>query len=446
VPAVLKARVVVVGLGPAGPELCNSATLEAIERVPVRFVRTNRHASVGVLGDDVVSFDDLYERAASFDEVYRGVVEALVQAAVEHGEVLYAVPGSPRVAERSVQLLAADPRVDTDIVPALSFLDLAWVRLGIDPLDEGVRVVDGRSFAVDAAGSRGPLLVAQCDSRHVLSEIKLAVEEPPEQPVIVLQRLGLSDEHRFEVAWDDLDRMIDPDHLTTLYLPRFRAPVAPEFVRFDEQVRILRAECPWDAEQTHESLRRHLLEETYEVLEAIDTVTEAERADDDERLDDAYAHLEEELGDLLYQVFFHAVLAAENGRFTVADVARGIHDKLERRHPHVFGDLRAASSDEVLANWEQLKKDEKGRTSVMDGIPIALPALAYAAKVLGKAGVASIDVETEGDDDEIGAELLRIVARAREAGVDPEAALRRTAARFVERFREHEADDGMNEA
>ncbi|HEX7096390.1 MAG TPA: MazG nucleotide pyrophosphohydrolase domain-containing protein [Acidimicrobiales bacterium] len=431
-------RVVVVGLGPAGPELCTAATLDAIARVPVRFARTSRHPSVSVLGDGYIAFDDLYEVAASFDEVYRNIVERLVAAAAEHDEVLYAVPGSPRVAERSVQLLAADPRVHTEVLPALSFLDLAWVRLGVDPLARGVRIVDGRSFTTDAAGATGPLMVAQCDARHVLSEIKLAVEEPPDAPVVVLQRLGLPDERQFEVAWDDLDRRIDPDHLTSLYVPELRTPVAAELVRFDEQVRILRAECPWDAEQTHASLRRHLLEETYEVLEAIDAVTAAE-PHGGEALDDAYAHLEEELGDLLYQVFFHSVLAAENGRFTIADVARGIHDKLERRHPHVFGDLRVASSDDVRANWEQLKKAEKGRTSVMDGIPKGLPALAYASKVLGKAAGRLEPADAPSDD--IGAELLRLVARARRAGVDAESALREAVTAFAQRFRELEAQD-----
>jgi uncharacterized protein YabN with tetrapyrrole methylase and pyrophosphatase domain len=186
-----------------------------------------------------------------------------------------------------------------------------------------------------------------------------------------------------------------------------------------------------------------LLEETYEVLEAIDAVAAASGEGglpdgDEERLDDAYAHLEEELGDLLYQVFFHSVLAAENGRFTVADVARGIHDKLERRHPHVFGDLHAASSDEVLSNWEQIKKAEKGRDSVMDGIPKALPALAYAYKVLGKAQGA-VDVPDTPATDDIGAQLLALVAKARDADVDPEDALRRSAAEFVERFRAQEA-------
>jgi tetrapyrrole methylase family protein/MazG family protein len=428
-------RVVVVGLGPAGTELVTAGTLDAIVRVAHRYVRTMRHPSVGVLGERVTSFDSLYESAPSFDEVYRNIVEVLVAAAEQHGEVLYAVPGSPRVAERSVALLCADGRVSVEVLPALSFLDLAWVQLGVDPLTAGVKVVDGRAFAVEAAGEAGPLLVAQCDARHVLSEIKLSVEEAGDKQVVVLQRLGLPDERVVTVPWDELDRAVDPDHLTSLYIPALRAPVAAEFVRFDDQVRILREECPWDAEQTHESLRRHLLEETYEVLEAIDAVAAAQQLGDEAALDHAYTQLEEELGDLLYQVFFHSVLAAENGRFTVADVARGIYDKLEHRHPHVFGTLHAATSDDVLANWEQIKKAEKGRTSVMDGIPSALPALAYASKVLGKSRGAAIDIAATDTEGEIGRELFGVVQRARAADVDPEDALRRYAAAFVERFR-----------
>jgi tetrapyrrole methylase family protein/MazG family protein len=439
-------RVVVIGLGPAGPDLLTAATVDAIDRAHTRFVRTLRHPAASVLGDAVTSFDDLYESAANLDDVYRGIVDALVDAAGRAGEVLYAVPGSPRVAERSVELLCADGRVDVEVLPAMSFLDLAWVRLGVDPLAAGVRIVDGRAFAVDAAGSTGPLLVGQCDARHVLSEIKLSVEEEPREPVTVMQRLGLPDERVFRVAWPDLDRAVDPDHLTSIYVPALASPVAAAFARFDEQVRILRAECPWDAEQTHESLRAHLLEEAYEVLDAIDSLATAQADGDDDGLDDGYAQLEEELGDLLYQVFFHAVLAAENGRFDVADVARTIHEKLERRHPHVFGDLHAASSDDVLANWEQIKKDEKGRASVMDGIPASLPALLFASKVLGKAGDFAADPaapEDNADDDAeraVGAELFGLVARARDAGVDAEAALRRATAAYVARYRAHEAD------
>src|SRR5205823_5617831 len=147
------------------------------------------------------------------------------------------------------------------------------------------------------------------------------------------------------------DRAVEPDHLSALWIPELAAPVGQELVRFAELVRTLRIRCPWDREQTHETLTRHLLEETYEVLEAI------------EGLPGSYPHLEEELGDLLFQVVFHATLAAEEGEFTLADVARGIHDKLVRRHPHVFGDVDADSADAVVANWEEIKRVEKGRAS-----------------------------------------------------------------------------------
>ncbi|CAB4734522.1 MAG: nucleotide pyrophosphohydrolase [Actinobacteria bacterium] len=423
----------VVGLGPAGPDLLTQGTIEQIDRAAHRYVRTTRHPAASAV-PDAVSFDALYEQAASFDDVYQGIVEALVEAAATHGEVLYAVPGSPRVAERSVELLCADHRVDVEVHASLSFLDLAWVRLGVDPLAVGVRIVDGRSFLVEAAGSRGPLLVAQCDARHVLSDIKLAVEKPPSARVTVVQRLGEPDERIFTVAWDDLDRSFEPDHLTSLYIPELAEPVAAAFARFDEQVRVLRAECPWDAEQTHHSLRRHLLEETYEVLEALD-----ELADDPE---DGYLHLEEELGDLLYQVFFHSVIAAEHGMFTVADVATGIFDKLERRHPHVFGAVEASTTDDVRANWEAIKRAEKQRSSAMDGLPVGLPALAFAAKVLSKAGSFDAGIDHPVDDEtRFGAELLAVVVRARAAGVDAEQALRRTASMVVAAYR---AAEGAN--
>ncbi len=185
---------------------------------------------------------------------------------------------------------------------------------------------------------------------------------------------------------------VEPDHLTSLWVPRLAAPVAAELVALDELVRTLRQRCPWDRRQTHASLGRHLLEESYEVLEAIDGLAAVDadlaRAPPGPRWtgrEAAVADLEEELGDLLFQVYFHATLAAEEGRFTLADVARGIHDKLVSRHPHVFGDVTAETADDVAANWEAIKKVEKGRSSVTEGIPAALPSLALAAKLQRKA-------------------------------------------------------------
>jgi MazG family protein len=208
---------------------------------------------------------------------------------------------------------------------------------------------------------------------------------------------------------------------------------------FAEVVRRLRAECPWDREQTHASLRRHLLEESYEVLEAIDHV--------DVEAGTGFEHLEEELGDLLFQVVFHATLAAEAGQFTLADVARTVHDKLVVRHPHVFGDVTAADAEAVMATWEQRKKVEKGRSSVFDGIPGNLPSLLFAYKVQRKAASVGVDVPAPDvleparldDGDAVGSALFAVVAAARRLDVDPETALRSAAARFLDEARAVEA-------
>jgi XTP/dITP diphosphohydrolase len=175
----------------------------------------------------------------------------------------------------------------------------------------------------------------------------------------------------------------------------------------------LRAECPWDREQTHRSLATYLLEETYEVLEALDT------GDRD--------HLREELGDLLLQVYFHARIASEDEEgFDIDDVAGGIADKLVYRHPHVFAGLEVADADEVDRNWDRLKAAEKQRASVLEGIPAALPALAYADKVVGRlAKAGALDDEPAATPSaDVGERLLGLVREARAHGVDPEQALR----------------------
>ncbi|MDE0236290.1 MAG: SAM-dependent methyltransferase [bacterium] len=435
------AKVIVAGLGPAGPELITGAVVDAISQTSRRFVRTRRHLAAAAV-EPAESFDDLYDRASSFEEVYRAIVDRLA-AEAEHGheDVLYAVPGSPLVAERTVELLRAESGVELEVLAGLSFADLAWDRLGVDPLAAGVRLVDGRRFAVDAAGERGPLLVAQCDAAHVLSEVKLAALDSLDRsaaarahpPVVVLQRLGLPDEQVFEVAWADLDHEVDPDHLTSLYVPELGAPIAGEVARFADLAIELRRRCPWDREQTHQSLRGHLLEETYEVLEALDGV-------DPDTLS-GYEELEEELGDLLYQIVFHSVLAAEAGQFTLADVARGIHDKLKSRHPHVFGTpdsdlIEVEDSDEVLVNWEAIKRDQKGRSSVMDGIPPGLPALLFADKVIHKAR--SVGVVPDVDTATVAGRLYDAVLAAQTAGLDAESELRTFANAVGEQIRARE--------
>lgn len=443
-------KIVICGLGPGGDGDVTEATVAAIERCPIRYLRTSRHPTAHRV-PKAKSFDEVYESLDTFADVYSAIADELKAAASEHGEILYAVPGSPLVLERTVRNLGAqaklDPALELELVPSLSFLDLVWARLGIDPVDDGVRLVDGHRFTEQAAGERGPLLVAHTHANWVLSDIKLAVDAGDEQSAILCKGLGTPQEQIVEVRWPDLDRTLEADHLTSVYIPTLASPVASELMASVELMHRLRQDCPWDQQQTHESLRRHLLEEAYEVLEAIDGVDPASGT--------GYEDLEEELGDLWFQILFHAELAGEAGQFTIADVARSVHDKLVSRHPHVFGDSSVNDAAEVLANWEVAKIAEKGRTSVMDGIPKTLPALTLAEKVLKKAARASAPVteiadaksrkglSDSPDEGEVGALLMAVVEQARAAGIDPEGALRATAAEARTRFMTQESNGAV---
>jgi tetrapyrrole methylase family protein/MazG family protein len=455
-------KIIIVGLGPGDERFITAHTLSVIEAVPTRFVRTSRHPCAHLV-TGAQSFDHLYEQADSFDEVYRDIASHLLTQADQGHDVLYAVPGSPLILERTVAALRSQHPQRCVIHPAISFLDLLYDRLGIDPVETGVKLVDGHQFAVAAAGYSGPMIVAHTHADWVLSEIKLAVEDADgSEPVAICQRLGTPEEQILWTTWEDLDRSVSADHLTSVWIPRLGQPVGAEYLRFHELTRTLREQCPWDIEQTHQSLIPHLIEETYEVVDAIGGLN-PEDPDTDE-------HLIEELGDLLYQIEFHARIAEEQGRFTIADVARGIHDKLVRRHPHVFppaeNDLSTAAtslidhpadSASVLANWEEIKKAEKGRTSVFEGIPTGLPALAYARKLQSKAAkmgfdwpdrhgplakiaeeTAEVEAAVAANDpaataDELGDLLFSVVNLARHLNVDSESALRFAANRFRDR-------------
>ena len=244
------------------------------------WVRTERHPAVGDLrasGLEVESFDARYERGDSLDDVYRAIAESLIEAAAAHGEIAYGVPGNPAVAERTVELLhEADRagRVSVRVVPGLSFADAAWARIGVDPMATGARVVDGRALDVATIDAGGPLLIAQCDHALTMGDVKVTLLErfDPATTVTVLQRLGLPDEQIVELVLADLDRAIEPDHLTAVYVPSASRSAPRELSQLLALAERLRAPdgCPWDAEQTHHSLSRYLLEESYEVVEAVE--------------------------------------------------------------------------------------------------------------------------------------------------------------------------------
>ncbi len=456
-----RTRVVVVGLGPAGVDLLLPVARAEIERVEHRFARTGRHPAVAELeaeGLTFTTFDAAYETAADFDALYPAIAAAVVAAARDHGEVVYAVPGNPGIAERTVGLLrdAAADDLEVVVVPGLSFVDLAFTRLGRDPMT-GVHIVDAQDFIPSAAGRSGPMLIGHCINSLVLSDLKLALLDAlaPTTPVVVLQRLGLADESVLEIPLVDLDRVVTPDHLTSVFVDTSEHTIAGDVARLVALARRLRGPggCPWDAEQNHHSLTRYLLEEAYETVEVLELLPGA--APEGEVDFDAYARVEDELGDLLFQVVFHSILAAEAGAFDLGDVATAVHDKLVRRHPHVFGDVDAATANDVLANWEQIKKSERSSTSLVDGISPGLPSLLYAHKLYRKAASVGLEPDPEADgfvamtdalaalrtaDDPVQAEralgdlLAGAVVVARTRGVDGESSLRGWAGRFRDRF------------
>lgn len=449
----------IVGLGPGPARYLTLETRDLLlSGLPV-YLRTAVHPTIAELhawGCTYTSFDPLYEKADHFALLYQQIGELLVQEANAHGEIVYALPGHPLVAETTVQnlqRLAPEHGIRLHIVPSMSCLDVIFTALGIDPGD-GLQVRDGLVLDGRNLSYEHPLLITQIYSQPVASEIKLQLLErlDPEQPVTLIRAAGCEDQQIAEIALEELDRQPWIDHLTTLYIPAVPAAKAP-WVRLREVVAQLRnpeGGCPWDLKQTHHSLRKYVLEEAYEVISAI----ESEDPD----------ALCEELGDLLLQVVLQAQVAEDEDSFTLDEVANGIADKLIFRHPHVFGDAEAETPEAVREQWEILKAQEKAAKggeashSVLGDLPLAMPSLALAEKISRKVAhvgfdwpevrgvLAKIDEEYQELKEacaenepkaifhELGDALFTLVNLARWYKLDPEDALRQTNQRFTRRF------------
>lgn len=473
--------ITIVGLGPGAVGHLSLETMSIMQGCEQVILRTAVHPTVAELAKQGVKYtscDDLYEAGASFEEVYQNVVTRVLTAA-HKGDVVYAVPGSPLVAEKTVVLLreqAKAQNIELAIKPSMSFLDLAYVALGIDPI-AGLRIIDAQDFGAIADAGQYPLMITQVYSQLVASDLKIALMEnlPDEYELYFLRNMGLEDEECRPVKLFELDRQPKIDHLTSVYIPpmgenenmpcgimAFGEDEEEEAVEnmvdtasFDDVdiqplvdvMRTLREPggCPWDREQTHASIRSNMIEEVYEYLEAVN-------AEDTEGM-------REELGDILMQIVFHARMAEEAGRFDLQDVIDEVVDKLIRRHPHVFGETKVTGSDEVLVNWEAIKKTEKTeRKHVLDGVTQGLPALLRAYKLQSKAAKVGFDwpdvkgvwdkvqeelVELQealasGDraaaENELGDVLFALVNYARHQKIEPEVALNGTNNRFAKRF------------
>ena len=454
----------VVGLGPSGLErLPTAAHHVLLEEDRAVIVRTIAHPAAAELAEvrAVVACDDLYESATDFDEVYEAIAGRVLKAA-SLGRVAYAVPGSALIGERTVNLIregAAERGLTLTVLAGESFLDLLLDRTGVDPIASGLQIIDGRDMP-DPLPLHVPTVITQVDRSVVVGDVALvlgAVLEPG-TVITVLDRLGSTDESVITLPLSSLAGH-DVGPRTTLFVD----PPPSGWYGLVTVNRRLRAECPWDREQTHHSLVSHLVEEAYETVDALSRLDpEAPSGTPDFG---AYAEVEEELGDLLLQVVFHATLATEAGAFGVEEVAESVRRKLVRRHPHVFADVAAGTAQQVIANWEHLKTAEKGRESLMDDISTVMPAISRADKMQRRAASVGFDwnavepviakVREELDEvdralgnpvqaaAELGDLLFAAVNLARHLKVDAELALRDAAKKFAGRFRgvEHLATD-----
>ena len=383
----------VVGLGPGALDDLTLGAWQALTSAQTIVFRTDRHPCIPAIqaalapGCVATSCDDLYEAHAAFAEVYAAVVARLLELALAHGGVVYAVPGHPWVGEATTRLLLAEgpaAGIDVKVFGGLDFAAPAFAAVRVDLMD-GSQVADAMLLArqhYPQVETALPLLLAQVYARWLSSDVKLTLlaTYPPEHPVTLIHGAGTPAQRLVTLPLEELDRHDDFDHLTSLYVPPL--PAYSSFSALQELVAHLRAPegCPWDREQTLASLRKDLLEEAAEVLEAIDA--EADGSDNS-------LHIAEELGDLYLVATMLTQIATEEGRFQLGDIMRDVVTKLIRRHPHVFGDVTVSGVDHVLANWDAIKVQEKADKGVtagpLDGVAAGLPALEKARKLQSKA-------------------------------------------------------------
>lgn len=457
-------ELIIVGLGPGGINRLTRETLDIIDGDNPLFLRTGRHPAAQDLilrGTVFKTYDYLYDEKSTFEEVYKSIVEDLInQYGILKRPLVYCVPGHPLIYEDSVELLINECKkrlIKYRIIPAMSFVDTLLPLVGITSVD-GLLLLDALRLKTGDVNTCRHTIFVQVYNRFIAADLKLLLLEfySPEHEVMVI-RAAEHEEKKEKVMLCELDHVEWFDHLTSVYVTpmphvcRTKTDTASVEGLFSVMEKLLSPQgCPWDREQNHHSLKPYLIEETYEVIEAID----ANNMD----------KLQEELGDLLLQIVFHTLLAQNRDDFKFSDVVKGITEKMIRRHPHVFGDVEVANSGEVLKNWEQIKAGEKAenlqvpvKKRVLDGINRSFPALLLAREVQKKAQKVGFDWDdihgpwdkvfeeinelknaTRGNNTDIEGELgdllFAIVNLSRFLKVCPETALYKTIQKFKRRF------------
>jgi len=450
-------RLTIVGMGPGSKEFLTLEAYQHLTKKGTVYLRTLKHPVVSYLvseGATFETYDGFYELYETFDEVYEHIATDVV-AKLKDQAIIYGVPGNPFVAERTVELLSqASERegFEIDYVYGASFIDAMITVLKKDPV-YGLRIHDGLKMNEFTPSVREDHILIQVYDQRVASDIKIDLGKyyPDDYMVTVVRGAGIPEEERIEeMPLYEIDRLDWLDYLTSLYIPAWKDKTVYTFSDLLGIMETLRSPegCPWDREQTHESIMACFVEETYEALDAI------KRYDIDEMI--------EELGDVLLQIVFHAQIGAEDGYFDINDIIQSISEKMVLRHPHVFSDLSVNNSEDVLTNWNKIKQVEKNhqtQSQVMDALPILMPTLIKSEKLQKIAAKVGFDwptidgaveklkeemdevcVELEAFEDEklkeeLGDLIFSIVNICRMKKISPELALEMTNKKFIQRFK-----------
>lgn len=451
-------KITVVGLGAGEIDQLPLGMYKKIKNAKQLYIRTKEHPVIKSLEEEglsYTSFDYIYEENSEFAHVYLKITDELLKAA-KNKDITYAVPGHPLVAEETVRRLLDESKkqnIAVEIVGGQSFLDPMFNALQIDPI-EGFQMVDGTSLKREELQIRQHIIICQVYDAFIASEVKLTLMEllPDDYEITVVTAAGTAFQQLITIPLYELDRVTEINNLTAVYVPPVQTEsiLYKDFDKLREVIATLRGPngCPWDKKQTHQSLKPYLLEEAYEVLEAIE--------EEDEE------NLVEELGDVLLQIMLHAQIGEDEGWFSIADVIETLSEKMIRRHPHVFGTGTAEDAEEVVRNWDEIKKQEKGNnnkhTSLLGGIPKSTPALMRAYELQKKAAKVGFDwdnpapmwmklqeelaefftelkrKETEKAKKEFGDILFVLVNLGRFYDIHPEEALHMTNEKFFRRF------------
>lgn len=448
-------KISIVGLGPGDYSLISQGALEALQSGKRIFLRTEKHPTVDRLKETIeyTSLDYFYEREENFENVYNNISEFIIEES-KNGDLIYAVPGHPRVAERTVSTIESICKVngiEVETIASMSFVDAMFNYLAIDP-SNGFKLIDAFEIENTYIDTNTTMIITQVYDHFIASNIKLKLMEyyDYDQEVCIVNGAGVKNlESKVYLPLHELDRAENKfDYLTSLYIPKSHKKMYNTVHDLEIIMNTLRGPqgCDWDKKQTHQTLKKYVIEEAYELCQAIDN--------------DDIDEIVEELGDVLLQVVFHCTIGSEEGYFDLKEVVNGICTKLIHRHPHVFDNINL-DMNKFEKTWEDLKKEEKGEDTVTEGlkrIPNYLPALIKAEKIQHKAALVGFDwedikpvfkkIEEEYKElldeykagnikyikEELGDLLFSIVNLARFVHVDPEEALNITSNKFIQRF------------